>query len=320
MYFDNYLTELSEAECISDLDIPYTSFKVFERIIERAILDFYEIKDASIRDMIFSSIFYAVYGNAKKSTADKAKELEDLFHTLKQFNLSEESYLVTSKLLELHEGTQLEPVYKYLSDKYAVVSYKKQLSFQYLTEFNQLLTDIYNKASKKSGKKEIIACYKEIRSLYLTNENNTSKAIFHLVKFECVSLLGQKQLLKDGNNSVQSLIKNLSNEIDAMAFGIERFYLKNIYTHLYADYLCSIGKTESALDYLNRQNSKGIIKGYNFNFPNHISEKILNKRYSKIISFNKVSEEVIETQRKKSSFSTTNQNSHGDFLSGTILN
>lgn len=317
--FDAYVQDIAENEIQLELTLSPSSFKVFERVIERCIFSFYGIEDSSIRDMIFSSIFYAVYGSNEKSKADKTVELEELFHSLKQFDLEQESSLISSKLYELNISTQLEPVYQHLSVKYTSIAYKNQICFSYLNEFNSTLTEVLADLNDKKAIKQLIFVHKKIRSLYNNNINNTSKAIYNLTKFILVALVGQNQILNESTQSVEELLAELSKDMKLLPFGMERFYLNNIYTHAYSNYLANTGSLKLASHVLNKKNEIQLFESFNFNFPNHISRNILNQTKMKLI---KTEKEISNTSSVENlvMVSTTKPFLSRDYFPNTILN
>lgn len=316
--FDAFMLETPENDIIEELSLSNNSFKVFERVIERAIFKFYGLQDTSIQDMIFSSIFYAIYSNNEKSIDEQTKELEGLFHSMKQFNMDQESSTITAKLYELNVGTQLEPVYKHLANKYQAISYKNSLALNYFTQFNQTLTEVLDSDETSNKVKELIVSYKQIRNIYESNKNITSEVVYNLCKFTCITLASQNQLLKDGNISIDELISTLKSGLEALPFSMEKFYLNNIFEHVYAQHLTMNNKDQFAKCLLRNNKEVALFESFNFDFPNSISSKIYysdDRFETKKLKFNKnktINYKILKNSAK--SFLD------GDYLFNTILN
>jgi hypothetical protein len=96
--FDAFCNGITENTIQSELNLKFNSFKAFERVIEKSVLSFYGIEGKSIKDMLFSSIFYSLYGSRVEDKKEKTTELEELFHSMKQFQIEQESFPVLLRL------------------------------------------------------------------------------------------------------------------------------------------------------------------------------------------------------------------------------
>jgi hypothetical protein len=308
--FDAFYKDVSENTIQSELNLSNVSFKVFERVIERGIIDFYGIENKSIKDMLFSSIFYSLYGSKNKNNIEKTKELEELFHSMKQFNVEQEAYPILLKLYELNIDTRLEAVYKHLSEKYLSVSEKNEIISNQFSSFNKILAIYINNHSEDS--KDLIVAYKKIRSTYQKHPNNTTRTYYNLSKLTCVVFTGKTEILNDGDLQLGLLLDAVKSDIENLPLSIDRFYLSNIFSHVYTKHLINVDKPELSIHVLKKKTIISLFEANNFFFPNHITNNI----YEKYLENESCDKNYLVT--------ANNTNNDKDFLKGgffsTILN
>ncbi len=266
------------------LNLKPIPFKVFERSIFRSILSFYQMEDISVKDLIDTSIFYSLYGSNQKSAKEHSKELELLFHSMKQFGIEQESEELLNALHQLNIGTPLEAVYAHLAEKYQGMAAKNKEILNIFQELNgglqSYLLEDFNETSLKAS----ISSYKKIRSIYQDNKNGTSNTIYCLSKLMLVVFANQKQLLFDGGQELGELIKLVKKLIDEMPFGMDKFYLQNIFSHTYTKHLKNNGHNEVAQQIISKNKKTNLIEAWNFGFPNQVSEKFFQNEAAKIKS------------------------------------
>lgn len=276
--FDAFLNHKEAHSIQEELKINEKSFKLFERSIGKAIFEYYNIEDKTVQDLIFSSIFYSLYGSSHKNEQSRTEELEQLFHTMKQFNIEEASAPLLQALKEVNIGSPLEAVYTHLFNKYSTISAEIDEMIAHFSRMNGIL-GIYEKESENKTllKKQLISAYKSIRAIAENHQNNTSAVILNLAKLVCVVFAKQDQLLKDGNTNLGTLITSTNLLIDKLPFGIDRFYFRNVYHHIYARHLANVDKQEIAKVLLNKVDHKALFEAQNFNFPNELSQTYINR-------------------------------------------
>lgn len=270
---DSYLAGETEQNVQDKLNLNLKSFKLFERNIEKVIFEFYGLEDKKVQDLIFSSIFYSLYSSIHESADARNKELEQLFHTMKQFEIEQVAAPILENLYEANRNTPLEAVYEHLYLKYNRIAELNNKLFSQLSSFNQTLGS-YIKGEKSA--EDLIKIFSSIQSLSTEADNNTARIIFQLSKLACLVFADQKQLLKEGEMGLGELLTNTNHGISKLPFGIDRFYLQNIYQHIYARHLENVDKTEIARFLLKKQSTTHLMEASNFNFPNQVSQKYIN--------------------------------------------
>lgn len=276
--FDAYLKRKEEKSIQAELKINQKSFKLFERSIGKAIFEFYGIEDKTVQDLIFSSIFYSLYGTSHKSEQNRTEELEQLFHTMKQFNIEEASAPLLEALKEVNIGSPLEAVYTHLHNKYVTIAAEIDEMIAHFSRMNGIL-GIYEKESENKTllKKQLISAYKSIRAIAENHNNNTAQVLLNLAKLNCVVFAQQDQILKDGNTKLGTLITSTNLLIDKLPFGIDRYYFRNVYHHIYARHLANVDKHDIAKILLNKVDDAALFEAQNFNFPNEISQTFIDR-------------------------------------------
>ena len=69
--FDAYRAEAESFQIQKDLDLDEKSFKIFERIIYLTVIRYFGLEDHSMKDVLATTVFYALNGNSKKDTNEK---------------------------------------------------------------------------------------------------------------------------------------------------------------------------------------------------------------------------------------------------------
>jgi hypothetical protein len=266
--FNAYRNGENELSTQRSSNLNYNSFKIIERLIYRTILSFYDVEDISVKDLIQTTLFYAIYGSTQKSKNQKKIELEDLFHQLKRFQIDQQAAPLLKELTTYYKDTQLESVYNYMYGYYTKVEATNQRVIKLYVQFNQKLTD-YQDEGNQSVLKELIVIYKQIRTLFIKNENPTAASFYYLCKLSLAILSDQKQILRDGSWEVEDLLSQSKHLIQELPFGMMRFYLQNIVTMIDVTHLYKNGlKQEASMLYNNITRSK-LTQAYNFAFPNN---------------------------------------------------
>ncbi|MEQ8908569.1 MAG: hypothetical protein RIC95_05225 [Vicingaceae bacterium] len=268
--FKAYRANCTADEIREELGLNLKAFKVFERIIYRNLLSFYQIEDKSVKDILLTTVFYAVYGGAAKNQKEKSEELEGLFHQLKQHKIEQVSPCLLEELLSIHKSTPLEAVYKHLHTKYKNQEKNNHRIFSQFEKLNQILAN--NHKTKSNFEKTIIRQYKVIRVLAEENSNPTSQAILEISKLMLVVICSQTQLLLEKSESIDGLFGRLRQLIEKQPFGFSKFYLENIYAQLEIIYLYKEDKAKQASEVLSSVNQTQL-EAFNFNFPSKLIAK-----------------------------------------------
>jgi|SRR5690554_490052 len=258
--FEAYLAGKSEEEAYLDSDLEYREFKIIERLVYRAIISFYNLEDKKIRDLIPSSIFYALHGTIEKTDLEKKELLKGLFHQMKQHDIDEEALPLIDALLKLFQNTQMKGVYVELSKYYQGINQAIQKAIALFEEFNNLLKQQAINPSKNTVQQQIIV-FKKIRTLVSQRPSPTTIAIFNLCKLILVVRSKQTQILKDGNWDTTSLLNYSKQKIDCLPFSIKRFYLQNIWEQINLPY-SDIAIDSNTLNHLRKN-----LNAYNFGYP-----------------------------------------------------
>lgn len=274
--FDAYRSEADSIDVREDLRLDEKSFKIFERIIYLTIIRYFGLEDHSMKDVLATTVFYALNGNSKKENAERIKELEDFFHAMKRYEIEEEASSLLSELYLLSQGSQLETVYRHLYLKY------KELD-SLISASLQILVGLHNKVEKylyhadQTLVRDMIQDFKLLRTLSDNNpESKNLKCIATLAKIQLVVLVSQDQLLKEGNLKIETLLFNCKNQIDGLAFGLKRFYLQNILAQVQCYHLIQHDCLEEALEISEQLSNKAMFGAYNFQFPTVVYKDIRN--------------------------------------------
>ncbi len=271
--FDGFLKGNTAEEIQTELNLDLKSFKLFERNIEKTIFDFYELEDKKVQDLIFSSIFYSLYSSKHESLADRNAELEQLFHSMKQFGIEQAAAPLLKSLYEANINSPLEAVYEHLYSKYANMAKLNQAIYTEFEQFNLFLDDYLRGSNQASQSRILVKQYKKIREMAKLADNNTAKMILQLCKLICIVYCGQDQLLRNDSIGLGELLTSTHQGIENLPFGLDRFYLKNVFQHAYAKHLENVDKKEIARYILKKETESHLFEAYNFNFPNEVSRK-----------------------------------------------
>ena len=274
--FDAYRAEAESFQIQKDLDLDEKSFKIFERIIYLTVIRYFGLEDHSMKDVLATTVFYALNGNSKKDTNERIKELEDYFHAMKRYEIEEEASSLLSELYLLSQGSQLETVYRHLYLKY------KELD-SLISSALQILIGLHNKVDQylynadQTLIRDMIQDFKFLRTLSENHsESKNLKCIANLAKIQLVVLVGQDQLLKEGKVKIESLLFNCKNQIDGLAFGLKRFYLQNILAQVQCYHYIQHDCLEEAMDICDHLSNKAMLEAYNYQFPSIVYKDIRN--------------------------------------------
>ena len=279
--FDSYRKGENEKTAQEKSNLKFNSFKIIERLIYRSILSFYQVEDLSVKDIMQTSLFYALYGSTQKTKVEKKEELEEIFHQLKRFHIEQQAAKLVKELQSLHINTPLESVYAYMSNYYSAIDRANQEIIQQFIQFNTILGE-YIEEPKNNLLKELIGKYKLIRKITTNHSNQTALSFCYTAKLSLTLLAGQSQILLDGGWTTSTLMAETKNCTNNLPFGMLRFYLKNILTHLEYKWLVSNDKINEANEVFSISSTKSLIEAYNFNFPNNIHEKTLAKEATEV--------------------------------------
>lgn len=266
------LKELMNSHLLND-----KSFKIFERIIYLTVLRYYGLEDNSMKDVLATNVFYALNGNSHKEKSERITELEGYFHAMKRYEIEEEASSLLSELYLLSQGSQLETVYRHLYLKYKELD---SLISDALLTFERLNGELntYMITGNQNAVRDMISEYKQLRKFSEAQpESRSLRCLLNLAKLNLVVVAGQDQLLRDGDQCIQDLLFSCKNQIDSLAFGMKRFYLQNIHSQLAALYAIQESDISSAIEIMNKVNSKGMEQASNLGFPAVLFRDIRNK-------------------------------------------
>jgi len=277
--FDGYAKGKSTEEILELINgrinapkVSFNQFKLAEKSIYNELLSWYELKAESRKDHLPSLVFYAV--NQVNEDNDKfAARLENLFHELKENKIEHIACPLLKKLCELHKASPLEAVYQHLYNKYYAINAnidKVRMEFESLN--NKLALSAKNGDTPEITK-SMIQDFKRIRLLNDRLPNNVSAVYRDLSKLILIVACNQNQLLKDSALSLSGFISDCNHRIDALEFGVERFFLQNIFQQLFLLNKCNKHEESDLVKGFRSINEKQR-NAYNFNFPTDIYRKI----------------------------------------------
>lgn len=272
--FDAYRNGADESSALEVCNLKYNSFKIIERLIYRSVLAFYKVEDIAVKDIMQTNLFYAIYGSTQKTKTEKRIELDELFHQLKRFKIEQESAPLLNELKQLHGDTPLETVYEYMHQYYSNIDLANKEIIEHFIIFNHTLEKYINHNSRELLK-ELIQRYKLIRKTTTKHFNYTAASFCNSCKLSLAILAEQNQILIDGRWSIESLLSETKETIKNLPFGMMRFYLKNIITHIEYKHLINEGKTSEASSLCSKFNRHTLLEAYNFSFPNSILKEEL---------------------------------------------
>ena len=277
--FDAYRAEKDSKEVSQALKLDEKSFRIFERIIYLTILRFFGLEDHSMKDVLATTVFYALNGNSKKERNARIKELEDYFHAMKRHEIEEEASSLLSELYLLSQGSQLETVYRHLYLKYKELDALISAALQILSGMHQKVGQYSNESNDSNDSliRDMIQDFKLLRTLSDNHpESKNLSCIANLAKIQLVVLTDQDQLLKDGNLKIDHLLFSCKNQINNLAFGLKRFYLQNILMQVECYYLVKQNAIEDALEHSKALTKKAMLEANNFDFPRSVYKDIRN--------------------------------------------
>tara|TARA_B100001109_G_C18862085_1_gene474582 strand:- start:986 stop:2011 length:1026 start_codon:yes stop_codon:yes gene_type:complete len=269
--FKCYREGKSATETANELELDFNAFVIFERIIYRCILNYYGEVDKDYKDLLLTSVFYAVYGSQQKEKREKIQELEDLFHKMKQYQIEEASDFLLAEIYELQKGSPLEAVYAHLKQKYSNQASENTKLIEAFKALNSKLS-----SSTKTSTKTLIANYRLIRNLVNDNPNRISRAILQLARLSLVIVADQVQLLKEDNINKEELLSTCKSSVNEIYFGFLRFYLKNILEQIEVIFLLQNDKLKYGSRKLQEISSERL-EAYNLAFDSCILERFNKK-------------------------------------------
>lgn len=265
----------SKDEIIENSLIDASIYHKYSRPIYNSILELFQLKPITSRDNFLSKMHYAVHEENYKNEESKTRTLEQLFHELKRYGMEQESAPVLKELVYLNRVSPLKAVYKHLEEKYTHYNQNNFKAIQIFEKFNQDFSDFFSNPDSEISIKELKQSFKNIRLINSYTENNTSKSLVSLSKLILVVYCDQKQLLKENSKlTTKKLFFETLKNVNAMPFGLERFYLLNIMKQV----------QEYAIDFL-KLNIRPIISTTPLDAPN--------------FSFNPVTKQQSADKKKK---------------------
>lgn len=303
--FDNYRNQNSLEQVMDAHKLDEKSLKIFERVIYLSILAYYELEDNSMKDVLCTTVFYALNGNCEKEKNERIKELEGYFHSMKRYEIEEEASPLLSELYQLNQGGQLETVYRHLYLKYKELDSLISTSLQLFENINEGIAQ-YLVTANYTYITDIIRDYKIMRRLsYSNSESKNLSCLMNLAKLNLVVITGQDQLLKESKESIEDLLFITKNQIDSLSFGLKRFYLQNIYAQVAALYNIQINELEEATKIMDKTTLKGMEVAYNFKFAkcifkdirNRVVEHKFQKRNQSVFNQNSIKSKFLEMQQ-----------------------
>jgi hypothetical protein len=285
---DKHPEEIAERMQLND-----HSYKVFERIIYRNILSYFEVEDKSVKDILPTTVFYAIYGINQKCAEERSSDLEKLFLDMKRHHIQEESIDLLKALYLCNKETQMETVYFHLYEKYRGMAMLSDKGAQYFSQMNYMLGR-YLMEGEATLIRSMINEYKKIRSLAEREpESYTLQNVKNIARLTLVVICKQEQLLLQDKTSIDELISDCREGIDKLSFGMKKFYLKNIIDHLelYLVDGLEMENEEQKSRLMSQASAKGLAEAFNYGFPNSLME-VNRESHRKTISL-KASEEVI---------------------------
>lgn len=295
--FEGYTKGKSNEEIISVINsranspkISTDQFNVAEKAIYNEILNWYGLKAESRKDQLPSLTLYAI-NQVTEENDNLAARLEKLFHELKKNSIEHIAFPLLKKLCELYSDSPLEAVYQHLYDKYKAIDANNDVARRTFENLNTKLGLYCKNRNTPEITRSMIRDFKQIRSLNERLPNNVSAAYRDLSKLTLIVACNQNQLLKDSTLSLYGFIEECKKKVDALEFGVERFFLQNIYQQLLLLNKCN-KHDESKLVKCFKSINKKQRNAYNFNFPTDIYRKIQRHIYhidadsnSKLVQF-----------------------------------
>ena len=247
LVFNSMMMGENKNETVANCNISGRSYDKAAFPIRTIIHQVLGIEAKTKKDQFIAEVNAAIYNNAEENDSKKLKQLEELFHQMKRFNLEHESAQLLDEMANLSSMSPLFAVYKHLNTKYAEI---EELNNKLYVQFESLCvkTSHFIDGNPKGTEiKELITAFKGIRLLASKNENRVSKAVLNSSTLLLATYCGQIQLLRPNNWTLAELFKICENSISEMHFGAERTYLDSIYSEC----------LEYAIDHLKFKLSKG---------------------------------------------------------------
>ena len=216
-------------EIIEECMLNEKNYPKYERPIYNCILDLFELKASNAKDNILTEVHYAIYEQSYESNTAKVKALENLFHQMKRYGIEQESAPLLKEMRDLSIGSPLYAVYHHLYNKYTDIAECNEEIFKSFAVLNTKLYAFIDDDNSEISTKDLVKEYKTIRTLHHSAENKTSETVLNFAMLLLATYAGQKQLLLDNKIELKDLFTLCRSQINDLPFGIERFYLNNIF-------------------------------------------------------------------------------------------
>lgn len=236
------------------------TFKIFERIIYRTCLEYFNLKDTHYQELILTTMFYLLYGSGEKDRAKRDDRLTNIFNQLKFYGIEEVSVSLLEQLVGLNQNTPLKTVYQHLVKKYKKLN---QISYRLIDLLEELNASFNERKSEELIRKQI-KIYKQIRRLANDHASPINRCIFQLSLLNMCIEADQRQLINSQKETLEELLKSCKDSIKKLPFGFIKFYLNNILSYLEIKELTLSGEKKLALRKLRSINHTAI-EAYNFN-------------------------------------------------------
>jgi|GEM_PF-4678168 len=227
--FSSMLLGESKKEILVSCVLDNNNYPKKERPIFQAIIDFYGLKAESSRDQFLAEVYFAIHEEVYESKAKKAKRLEGLFHQMKRYELEQESAELLHELAKCSVGTPLHAVYVHLYTKYHQVEINNNKAFTAFEKLNHKLSDFLGENLKGYTIRDLVAGYKEIRTIHNENGDRVSHCILNTTMLLLANHCGQTQLLHQNKWTINQLFETCKVQIENLPFGVERMFMKNIF-------------------------------------------------------------------------------------------
>lgn len=277
--FDGYAKGKSNDEILelihSQLNSPEIStlqFKLAEKSVYNELLDWYGLKAQTRREHLPSLVFYAIH-QIEEEDEKMAVRLENLYHELKKNKLEHIAGPLLEKLSTFYKNTPLEAVYNHLLEKYTAIEALNDNVRRVFEHLNGKLSVFCKNGDTPETVKSMIQDFKQIRNWAEKHPNNVTATYRDLSKLILIIACQQDQLLKDSVFNLKGFIQKCREQIESFEFGIERYFLQNIFVQLELLYQCDqLDKNDLVQSF--KSISERQRNAYNFGFPTEYYRKI----------------------------------------------
>lgn len=275
--FDSYVQGQSEIKVRSNLKLSRRIFKTFERSIEKIIFQFYNIENQTFHDLIFSSIFYGIYTSTEKNHNTRCEELEELYHNMKQMQIDQSATPLLHELKTISWNTPLETVYDHLYQKHLKIHNSLEEMLDNLTLINSNLEQITLEEKFELSKNRCLKLLSKLEKSNQAFKNNSSEAIYKIARLSL--FVFSEATVQFEEFSFDTEVSKIKKVLKLLPLGIERYYLDNIFTQVCIRQYFQNNDEVSFNNAIGALESNKMIEAYNYNFPNHLTEDIIQNKF-----------------------------------------